>query len=133
MNGDPVPAHTKVWDLAALLRSAKGPQVRLELAAPDGTTIQRRVARSEAYHREAEKRYPLSRDLRVGVRLAVSLLTCLALIACAALLYLRRPRDPVALLFSFSFLLFAATIDPPMVLWLALGWDDLFDVPLALA
>jgi hypothetical protein len=39
----------------------------------------------------------------------------------------------VALLFSFSFLLFAGTVDPPMMLWLAAGWGHLFDLVIALA
>src|SRR5690606_31513755 len=67
-------------------------------------------------------------DVRIGARIAISLATCLALIACAALLYRRRARDPVALLISFSFLLFAGVIDPPMIMWMAVGLGDLFDV-----
>ena len=52
--------------------------------------------------------------------LALALLTCATLITCAVLLFLRRPRDRVALLFSFAFLMFAAAIDPPLRMWLSL-------------
>jgi hypothetical protein len=44
------------------------------------------------------------------------------------LLFFRRPQDPVALLFSFSFLLFAGVIDPPLLLWMAAGTGLVYDV-----
>lgn len=37
---------------------------------------------------------PISRDLRLGIRLSLSLLTCATLIACAVLLFLRQPQAP---------------------------------------
>ena len=64
----------------------------------------------------------------MAIRLALALLTCMTLIGCAVLLFLRRPRDPVAMLFSFAFLIFAATIDPPLRMWTAIGLGDLLDV-----
>lgn len=68
------------------------------------------------------------RDLRMGIRLALSVLTCAILIGCASLLYLRRAHDPVAMLFSFSLLMLAGTIDPPLNMWMALGWGSAYDV-----
>ena len=50
------------------------------------------------------------------------------LLLCSFLLARRRPSDPVALLFAFAFTGLAATIDPPLSLWMDLGWPLSYDI-----
>jgi hypothetical protein len=127
IDGKVVPRDTRVWELAELLRRPDGATVALTIRTEDGRQLQRRLAANPDNLFESDK-ILIARDVRIGMRLAMSLITCFALIACAALLFRRRARDPVALLLSFSFLMFAGTIDPPLVMWLAIGLGDLFDV-----
>lgn len=128
IDGEPVARDTRVWDLAAQLERPDNARIDLTLLRPDGARVERTFVADPANLVESGPSATIPRDWRIGIRLAFSLATCLALIACAALLYWRRPRDPVAVLLSFSFLLFAGTIDPPLVMWLAVGFGDLFDV-----
>ena len=133
IDGERVAGRTRVWDLAERLERPDGAQVTLEIATPEGRTVDFTAAASSQPALEAEQAAPISRDVRIAARIAISLITCMALIACAVMLYIRRPRDPVAYLFSMSFLLFAGTIDPPLLMWLAYGAGDLFDLYSGLA
>jgi hypothetical protein len=128
IDGQPVARDTLIWDLAPRLSAEEGQIVSLRVVSPDGRAATYSIAASQRYIEGASSIAPISRDLRLGLRLVLSLLTCMTLIACAALLFFRRPQDPVALLFSFSFLLFAGTIDPPLALWLAAGTGLFYDV-----
>jgi hypothetical protein len=132
IDGKPVARALRVGDLAQQIRAASGPTVSLAIRNPEGGIALHRVARHVGPI-EASGRSYLSRDTRNGLRLAISLLSCAVLIGCACLLFARRPRDPVALLLSFSFLLFAGSIDPPLNMWLAYGAGELFDVYSVLA
>jgi hypothetical protein len=127
IDGQPVARDTPVWDLAQRLSAREGQIVSLDVVTPEGRAADYRIAASQRYIEEATSTAPVDRDLRMGIRLALSLLTCMTLIGCAVLLFLRRPQDPVALLFSFSFLLFAGTIDPPLLLWMAAGTGLFYD------
>jgi hypothetical protein len=133
IDGERVAPRMRVWDLAERLQRPDGAQVTLEVATPDGQMVGYIATASSRPALEAEQATPISRDVRIAARIAISLITCMALIACAVMLYIRRPRDPVAYLFSMSFLLFAGTIDPPLIMWLAYGAGDLFDLYAALA
>lgn len=128
IDGRPVARDTPVWDLAERLSARDGQIVSLGVVSPEGQAATHRIVASQRYIEEARSTEPISRDVWLGIRLALSLLTCATLIGCAVLLFLRRPQDPVALLFSFSFLLFAGTIDPPLALWLAAGTGLFYDV-----
>ena len=114
IDGKPVARGTPVWELAKRLEAQDGKIVALTVVEPDGRAATHRIEASSRYVARVGDPGPISRDARVAIRMALALLTCMTLIACAVLLYLRRPRDPVALLFSFAFLVFAATIDPPL-------------------
>jgi hypothetical protein len=127
IDGRSVARSTPVWELAARLRASDGQVVALRVLGPDGRVATHRIVASDRYVEEMGGDAAASRDARLAMRMILSLLTCVALIACAVLLFLRRPRDPVALLFSFAFLLFAATVDPPLLLWLAVGLGDAYD------
>ena len=127
IDGRPVARDTPVWELADRLEAADGKVVALTVVAPDGRAATHRIAVAD-YRARVGDPGPIARDGRVAIRLALALLTCVTLITCAVLLFLRRPRDPVALLFSFAFLAFAATIDPPLRMWTAIGLGDLLDV-----
>jgi hypothetical protein len=128
IDGKPVARDTPVWELAPRLKARDGQVVVLTIADPGGRVATRRIEASPRYYAEADGERTLDRNTRTAIRLALSLLTCATLVACAALLFLRRPRDPVALLFSFAFLIFTASIDPPLNLWLATGMGGLYDI-----
>lgn len=101
--------------IAERLRTAPGPTVAITLGHPDGTTTSLNQRRAEVVRSPDEQR---SRNLRIGARLAAGLLACAALLLCSCLLALRRPADPVAMLFAFAFAGMAATIDPPLQMWI---------------
>jgi hypothetical protein len=128
IDGKPVARDIPVWELAPRLKAKDGQMVVLTIASPEGRVATQRVEASPRYAMEPDSVKPLDRNGRTLVRLVLSLLTCATLIACAVLLFLRRPRDPVALLFSFAFLIFAGSIDPPLSLWLATGMGSAYDV-----
>lgn len=127
IDGRPVAAFADTPQTTAALAAATGPVVDLTVRTARGKIVRHRAQRSDTGKAALEKVQVLSLDQRMGIRLATSLLTCLTLIGCALLLFLRRPRDPVCLLFSFAFLLFAAIIDPPLIMWLGTGWGTLLD------
>jgi hypothetical protein len=127
IDGKAVARDTPVWELAAKLKRPDNTAVDLTVRTEDGRRLQRRLVTDPDNVVESSE-VLISRDVRIGARVAISLVTCFALIACAVLLYRRRARDPVALLLSFCFLMFAGVIDPPLVMWLAIGLGDLFDV-----
>ena len=114
IDGQALPPDTGVESLTGRLRNAPGPVVTLEIASPAGQAKQYRLTRSPIHARQADRGEWMGRDARFAVRLFSSLLACAVLLLCAVLLFLRRPRDPVAMLLSFGFLLLAATIDPPL-------------------
>lgn len=132
VRGEPVARDAPIWSLASKLAAEEGDVVPIRFALPDGRTVERRIRANDAHFELARAAQPVGLDARMIPRMVVSLSTCLTLIACAALLFVRRPRDPVALLFSFSFLIFAAIIDPPLLLWMASGMGRVFDVSVSL-
>jgi len=133
VNGRTVARDTKVWALAKLLQVPDEQPVILIIEGPTGNRTLHRVTPVAVEALTAQEPLPIRRDARIATRLTISLLTCLALIACAILLFLRRPRDPVALLFSFSFLLFACSIDPPVNMWSAFGYGTVYYACILLA
>lgn len=133
VNGKPVPRDAPIWDVARLVETEEGKQAVLTVALPDGDRVVHRVRASDEYAQRFANNIALSREVRIGFRIALSLVTCLILNLCAVLLFLRRPSDPVAMLFSFSFVLFAGSIDPPISLWLAMGWGTALGIYSAFA
>jgi hypothetical protein len=127
IDGAALPADTPIWGVAARLERPEGAQVNLAVRKPDGATAVLAFVSRAANLRESGIADVVSRDVRIGLRLALAVTTCLTLIACAVLLFVRRSRDPVALLLSFSFLIFAGSIDPPLNMWLAIGLGWLYD------
>ncbi len=128
IDGKPVARDTPVWELADLLKARDGQTVALTVAAPDGRVATHRIEASPRYVAQIGDPGPITRDGRLAIRLTLALLTCVTLIGCAVLLFLRRPRDPVALLFSFAFLIFAGVIDPPLRMWSAIGLGDVYNI-----
>ena len=125
IDGNPVDANIHIPDLGRRLRAAPGPTVTLDLVDERGDGIQLRPTRSQAPVDPAARN---ARDIRFGTRIASGLLACSVLLLCSLLLVRRRPSDPVALLFSFAFAGLAATIDPPVSLWMDFGWPTAYDV-----
>jgi hypothetical protein len=127
IDGKPVARGVPSWELASRLKAPDGRVVALAIAAPNGRVTTHRIAAGD-YPAHVSQAAPFDRATRLSIRLVLSLLTCVTLIGCAVLLFLRRPRDPVALLFSFAFLILAAVIDPPLRMWTAAGMGQVYDV-----
>ena len=125
INGTPITANARAADVARRLETAGGSVVTLDLRTRDGKLARAQLGRDTSVPDESAMR---TRDLRVAARLTSGLLACGALLLCSFLLVRRRSNDPVAMLFAFAFTGMAATIDPPMALWMAIGWPTIYDV-----
>ena len=123
INGTRVPSGSRAADVAALLNSA-GSSVALDLQSNDGKLVRLTQSREPPSDPSALR----ARDLRVAARLTSGLLACGALLLCSLLLALRRPSDPVALLFAFAFAGMAGTVDPSLAMWMALGWPPAYEI-----
>lgn len=118
INGTPASPDIRNGELAKRLNSA-GPRVTLDLRSADGKSVRVVQQRTTAPPDPAAEK---ARDMRVAARLASGLLACSVLLICSVLLALRKPRDPVTMLFAFAFAGLASTIDPPFAMWMAYGW-----------
>ena len=125
IDGRPVDADSSIGELARQLNAAPGPVVSIVLAKPGGERVQLEQRRRPAWSSAEESR---ARDLRVLTRLGFALLACAVLLLCSSLLALRQPEDPVAMLFAITFSLMAASIDPPVQMWLWTGHGWVEDV-----
>lgn len=124
INGTRVSSALRAGALAGRIEAARGPLIEFTLQNEAGRRSAVRRARDTSVDAEARR----TRDLRITARLTSGLLACAALLLCAFLLIRRRPRDPVALLFAFAFSGMAATIDPPIALWMGVGWPPAYDI-----
>lgn len=125
IDDSPVDPDIRIAELAKRLKAARGPVVRLDVVDDHGTASELDQKRDTApVAASAEK----ARDLRFTARLSSGLLACAVLLLCSALLVRRRPEDPVALLFAFAFSGLAATIDPPLAMWMSYGWPPIYDI-----
>ena len=124
INGSPVPIDIRSASLARQLDAA-GKSAALDLRSSDGKTV-RLHERRETPAVDPSQRH--TRDLRVAARLTSGVLACGVLLLCSFLLARRRPDDPVAMLFAFAFAGMAATIDPPLAMWMAIGWTPAYDI-----
>lgn len=128
IDGRAVPPGTRIDALADILRAAPGPVVNLRIRNADGRVAHHALTRSPVHLEQAQARQTIARDTRMAIRFLFSALGCVTLLACAVMLFIRRPRDPVAMIMSFAFLGMAATIDPPLLMWMAVGLTALSDV-----
>jgi hypothetical protein len=125
IDGQRISAQARFAELADRLQAAPGPAIAVDLLMPDGSIKHLEQQRSDFVGTSDARR---DRDLRMTVRLTFALLACASLLACSLILALRRPSDPVAMLFAFAFAGMAATIDPPLQMWMGLGWAAIEDV-----
>ena len=125
IDGAAVDRRIHIPELGRRLKAARGTEVTLDLVDERGTPVQIHQTRSSPPVDPAARK---ARDLRFGMRMASGLLACGVLLLCSFLLARRRPSDPVALLFAFAFTGLAATIDPPLSLWMDLGWPLSYDI-----
>jgi hypothetical protein len=125
VDGEAVDPYIHIQQLAHRLKAAPGPVVTLDLVAEDGNPLKLEQPRE---NRPVDPAATQARDFRIVARLTSGVLACVALLFCSLLLAQRRPNDPVALLFAFSFAALAAIIDPPLSMWMAYGWPLLYDV-----
>ena len=125
IDGKPVSPDVRTAELARRVAAAPGPVVALDLRTPEGKTVRLQEKRGLS---PADPSALRTRDLRVAARLTSGLLAGPVLLLCSLLLARRRPSDPVAMLFAFAFAGIAATIDPPLAMWMAYGWPVAYDV-----
>lgn len=105
-------APTQWRDLFALgrqLKDAPGPVIKLRTRSLDGAIRDHALQRSKAFEAEAYGGAGITRaTLRLELR-ANMLASNLMMLATGILLFLRRPREPVAALLSIAMLLMVAT------------------------
>lgn len=115
LGGDP-----SALDVGRAIVAAPGPQVRLHVRNADGRVVGATLKRG-ARARLLEPPNPIPLDIRMLVRLSFTLLCSLSILGSTTILFLRRPHDAEAMLIAFAFLGIAATVDPPLILWLGIG------------
>jgi len=120
-----VDPNSSLAELSTRIGAVQGPVLSIDLRQPDGRAVHLEQRRSTA---PGEAGTLEQRDFRIATRLAAGLLACGALLICSLLLALRRPADPVAMLFAFAFAGMAATIDPPLQMWMSLQLSIVNDV-----
>lgn len=119
VNGRAVRPDARIAELTSRLKEAPGPKVAVDLRLPNGQVTRLEQTRGPVAAGGTDRR---DLDFRIATRLIFALLACASLLFCSLMLAIRRPRDPVAMLFAFAFAAMAATIDPPLQLWMAQGW-----------
>ena len=125
INGHRVPPDATIGSLSEMLRAAPGPIAALQVLRPDGRLSElRQLHHPLKLSAEAKQTW----RLRVATRLGVALFACSVLLLCGILLALRRPTDPVAMLFAIVFALMAASVDPAIQLWMWTGYGWMEDV-----
>ena len=125
IGGTPIDPNAKISNIAERLKAASGPVLAIDLRKADGSIVHLQQRHQEP---KLDTAAASERDFRVAARLAAGLFACVTLLLCSLLLALRRPHDPVAMLFAFAFAAMAATIDPPMYMWMGLGLATLSDI-----
>lgn len=127
-----VAGHRFAVDASALsieraIIAAPGDTVALGIRKPGGREIHVLASRSSRA-RLLTAPNPMSVNLRMAIRLASTLLCSAALLGSSVVLWLRRPRDPEAFLFGIGFLGIAASVDPPLLMWLSIGASRVIDI-----
>jgi len=125
LNGKPVNPDARLSTITEDLKRATGTVLAIDLLRPDGKTIPLRREVTELKHSADQIK---ERDFRIAARLAVGLAACAAMLLCSFLLGLRRPHDPVAMIFAFAFAGLAATVDPPLQMWMWTGLSWVSDL-----
>jgi hypothetical protein len=113
--------------MARAIMAAPGDTVPIVFRKPDGREIGVRASRSSRAPLAAPP-IPIPVNVRLGVRLFFTLLCSLALMGSCLVLLHRRPRDPEAMLLGMGFLGIAASVDPPLLMWMSIGASCVIDV-----
>jgi hypothetical protein len=102
IDGRPAPLYE---NLPPVLDGPDGTRVAVTLAAPDGNIHQATLTRSRSYLADAYARTGINWTVRRWFEFSMRRATDLLGLIVAALLFVRRPRDPVAAFISFGVLL----------------------------
>lgn len=121
ISGRPVPVNATWHDVARQLRAAGGPRVPVTIRTPEGAELRLSLRRSASFIEEGYRGSGLSFSTRLILDLGFAGLTNLVILLTALLLFWRRPRDGLAVLLSFSLLLWAATENLSWYSWWRLG------------
>lgn len=119
IDGKPVAPDATIAELIERVEAAPGPSIAFDLRQPNGHVVKLQQTREASLN--ADPTALRNRDMRMAARFVAAFLACASLLLCSLLLALRRPSDPVAMLFAFAFAGMAATIDPPLQMWMGLG------------
>jgi len=125
INGANVAPGATIGDIASQLKAAPGASVTLKVQGPGERLAELRQPRRPVHLTTDKERRA---TVIVATRLGIALLACSVLLLCSVLLAVRRPRDPVAMLFAIVFAMMAASIDPAIQLWLWTGYGWMEDV-----
>lgn len=123
IDGNSISRNATIGEVKAVLDEIDAPVIQVDLRGPDGTvksiSLERRSVPADRSRWFTDNPY-------MATRMALAVLACVVLLSCSALLALRRPSDPVAMLLAVAFAGMAATIDPPLPMWMGLGltWVD---------
>ena len=111
VNGQEAPVAEQ--DVARLLAGADGSQLVVGLRDANGRTRETVLTRSSSYLRDAYAGTGLTFESRRWTEFAIGVVAQLLMIAAAALLFFRRPKDPVAALLAVAMV---ANVTNPMIL-----------------
>lgn len=101
-------AISDVARVAEQLSGAEGSTVAVRTQSPTGAVRNHVLTRTTAHQDDLVGRVGMRRGIRRAVSIGLGLLPNYLLVAAAALLFLRRPRDHVAALLSLCFLMIAS-------------------------
>lgn len=117
---------TSALSVARAIMAAPGERVSITFQKPDGHVLRVSISRTSRAPLISPQA-PISVDVRLLIRLAFTSLSSAALLGSSFILLHRRPRDPEACLLGITFLLLAACVDPPLLMWMSLGMGWVID------
>ena len=121
INGRPVPALATELEIGDMMGAVRGPSATLVTRSSDGTVRTHRLPRQADAWATPVAGTGLTGWQRSALLFGADELRLIFLFGAALLLYLRRPRDPVALLFASAFLLYCHRAGPGFWFWHSLG------------
>lgn len=126
IQGEPVPPNATELRIGDMMGAVRGPVATVVTRSVDGTVRSHRLPREADAWSAPVADTGLSGWQRSAFLFGTDQLRQLFLFTCALLLFLRRPRDPVALLFAAAFLLYChGGANSAFWFWHSLGLADI--------
>lgn len=125
IEGEPVPAGATELRIGDMMGAIRGPVATVVTRSVDGFVRTHRLPRQHGAWSAFVADTGLAGWQRSALLFGSDQLVLLVLFACALLLFLRRPRDPVAMLFAAAFLLYChGGANSAFWFWHSLGLVD---------